>query len=193
MSSLNTNNNYYSMQILTGIAVSGLFVTLFMGQKTSLSGDVGPANASIAGYSMIIGSLICLWFTSFYLVNKETMTASVWQTIIGIVALSMPVILTLASVAGLLSLNIIYKERINKGRVSNDYSQFRGISLFLLVLQLGLTLSYLKDKISQVTTSSKIYQILSSQVSLVSYLVAIINYIILGIMLISIKYMSTDG
>jgi hypothetical protein len=181
------------MQILTGIAASGLFVTLFMGQKTSLSGDVGPANASIAGYSMIMGSLICLWFTSFYLVNKETMTASVWQTIISIVALSMPVILTLASVAGLLSLNIIYKERINKGRVSNDYSQFRGISLFLLVLQLGLTLSYLKDKISQVTTSSKIYQILSSQVSLVSYLVAIINYIILGVMLISIKYMSTDG
>jgi hypothetical protein len=65
------------MQILTGIAVSGLFVTLFMGQSPSLSGDTGPANASIAGYSMIMGSLICLWFTSFYLVNKETMTNSI--------------------------------------------------------------------------------------------------------------------
>lgn len=193
MSSLNPNNNYYSMQILTAIAASGLLVALFMGQKPSLNGDVGPANASIAGYSMIMGSLICLWFTSFYLVNKETMTNSIWQTIINVLALSTPVLLTLASVAGILSLNIVYKDRINKGRVSNDYSQFRGISLFLLVLQLGLTLSYLKDKISQITTSSKIYQILSSQISLLSYLVAIVNYVILGIMLISIKYMSTDG
>ena len=65
--------------------------------------------------------------------------------------------------------------------------------MFLLVLQFGLTLSYLKDKISQITSSSKIYQILSSQLSFVSYLVAIVNYLILGIMLISIKYMSTDG
>lgn len=193
MSSLNKNTNYYDIQILTGIIVAGMLVSLFMGQNISKSGDIGPANASIWGYGMVGGSLLCLWFTTFYLINKETINSSIWQVITKLIALSMPVILTLGSIAWLLSFNIIYKDRINKGRVSKDFTTFSGVSLFLLIIQLAITLNYLKDKIGEQSLSSKLYQILSSQLAVISYLVAVVNYTILGLMFITLEYMSTDG
>lgn len=198
MSSLKSNDNYYDTKIFTGLALSGVLVKLFMGQNTSDSGDSGPANAAIWGYGIVGASLLGLWFSTFYLVNKETMNKSIWQIISIITALSMPVILVLGSIAWLLSLNIIYKSRINKGLVSSDYSKFSGISTFLLILQLIITFSYLNDKNKSIQTTgsstmSKIYQIMSSQIALVSYLFAIINYVVLAIMLISLKYLSTDG
>ncbi|MEX0598798.1 MAG: hypothetical protein WD512_20105 [Candidatus Paceibacterota bacterium] len=198
MSSLKSNDNYYDTKILTGVALSGLLVKLFMGQNTSDGGDSGPANASIWGYGIVGASLLGLWFNTFYLVNKETMNKSMWQIISVIIALSMPVILALGSIAWLLSLNIIYKDRINKGLVSSDYTKFNGISTFLLILQLIITFSFLNDKnsstqMSPSSASSKIYQIMSSQMALVSYLFAIINYVVLAIMLITLKYLSTDG
>jgi hypothetical protein len=193
MSSLKSNDNNYNVKILTGIAISGLLVKLFMGQIPSSNGETGPANASIWGYGIVGAALLGLWFNAFYILNKETMNKSFWQTISTILAISMPVILTLGSIAWLLSLNILYRERINKGLVAKDYKQFSGISTILLIMQLMLTFSYLKDKITQYTSSSDISRILSSQVSLVSYLFALVNYVVLGVMLITLKYMSTDG
>jgi len=193
MSSLKSSDNNYNVKILTGIAISGVLIKLFMGQIPSDSGVTGPANSSIWGYGIIGFALLGLWFNTFYLVNKETMNQPFWPTITTILALSMPVILTLGSIAWLLSLNIAYRERINKGLVANDYKQFSGISTILLIMQLIITFSFLKDKISQVSSPSKIYQLLSSQMALVSYLFAIVNYVVLGVMLISLKYMSTDG
>jgi len=199
MSSLKSIDNYNDVKILTGIAVSGIIIKLFMGQSTSDSGASGPANASIWGYGIVGASLLGLWFNTFYLANKETMNKSIWQIINIIISLSMPVVLTLGSIAWLLSLNIIYKDRINKGLVSTDYSKISGISTFLLILQLIITFNYLKDKNSVILIASaaspvsKITQILSSQMALLSYLFAIINYVVLTIMLITLKYMSTDG
>jgi hypothetical protein len=199
MGSLKSIDNYNDVKILTGVAVSGMIVKLFMGQSTSDSGDSGPANASIWGYGIVGASLLGLWFNTFYLANKETLNKSIWQIINIIISLSMPVVLTLGSIAWLLSLNIIYKDRINKGLVSTDYSKISGISTFLLLLQLIITFNYLKDKNSVIQIASaaspvsKINQILSSQMALLSYLFAIINYVVLTIMLITLKYMSTDG
>lgn len=187
------NNTGYDIAILSGLAIIGIIVK-FAFQKTSKTGIDGPATASIWGYGIIIISLIGMLFVTFSLATKEKMNQSAFELFKNILTSSMPVLFIIMLVLWSIFINITYKEQINKGSVSKDYTTFGYVSTALLVIQLMTIFKYLRDTISINNSSeSKYKNILSESLISISYLIGTFNLIIIGFMQVILDYLSTDG
>jgi hypothetical protein len=202
MSSLKSNDTSYDINILTGIAIAGIIMKVFLYQTTSETGDVGPANSSIWGYGVIFISLLGILYVTFSLASKSEMESGVVEFMKAIYNSSFPVLFFMGLIIWLIVMNISYQSRINKGQVSNDYYKFGFISTFLIALQLLIILKYVRDKMgmSQNASSSgssnmlsNMFNQLSLQMASIGYAVGTINYAIVAIMQIILEYFSTDG
>lgn len=202
MSSLKSNDTGYDINILTGIAIAGIIMKVSLYQNTSQTGDVGPANSSIWGYGVILISLLGILYVTFSLASKSEMQTGISGFIKTIYNSSFPVLFFMGLIIWLITMNISYQSRINKGHVSNDYYKFGFISTFLIALQLLIILKFVRDKMgaSQTTSPSSSSNILSNmfnqlslQMASIGYAVGTINYAIVAIMQIILEYFSTDG
>lgn len=201
MSSLKSNDTNYDINILTGIAISGIIIKVFFYQNTSEYGDVGPANSYIWGYGITLLSLIGILYVTFSLASKSAIQSGIIEFMKAIYKSSFPVLFLIGIIIWLIVMNISYQSRINKGQVSNDYYKFGFISTFLIVLQLLIILKFVRDKmgISQNISSNSrniianIFNQLSLQMTYIGYAVGTINYVIVIIMQIILEYFSTDG
>lgn len=200
MSSLKSNDTGYDVNILTGIAVVGILLKLFLNQNTSQTGDVGPANSSIWGYGVVLIALFGILYVTFSLATKDEMQSGVFDFLKITMKSSFPVLFLMGSITWLITMNISYRERINKGHVSNDYYKFGYISTALITLQIIIILKYVQDKLKfkTVTTTSttplsNVLNAFAAQMASIGYAVGTINYAIVAIMQIILEYFSTDG
>lgn len=201
MSSLKSNDTSYDINILTGIAIAGIMMKVFLYQNTSETGDVGPANSSIWGYGVIFISLLGILYVTFSLASKSEMESGVVEFMKAIYNSSFPVLFFMGLIIWLIAMNISYQSRINKGQVSNDYYKFGFISTFLIALQLLIILKFVRDKMSSIqstpttpsTPLSNVFNAFASQMASIGYAVGTINYAIAAIMQIILEYFSTDG
>jgi hypothetical protein len=196
------NDTTYDIVILAGLAITGLIVKLAFKQKTSESGLEGPANASVWGYGIMVISLLGLLFVRFSLANKESINLSSYELFKTLLTSSVPVLFIIMLLIWLILMNITHKEQINKGYVSKDYEKFGFISIALLVLQIGLLFkTFYSQSRSNSTTNgltsesvlSKMLILMNSQLITLTYLIGIINMIIIGFMQVMLEYLSTDG
>ena len=139
-------------------------------------------------------------FVTFSLATKETLNLGSLQLFKTILTSSLPVLFIIMLVLWSIFINITYKEQINKGKVSKDYNTFGYVSIALLTIQLITIFKYLRDKTINLnsvskndTLLSKASELLNSQLISISYLIGVINLIVIGFMQVILDYLSTDG
>jgi hypothetical protein len=191
MASALKNNTGYDIAILTGLSIIGIIVKLAV-QKTSQTGIDGPATASIWGYGIISISLIGMLFVTFSLATKDQINKSSFELFKNILTSSMPVLFIIGLVLWNIFMNITYKEQINKGRVSKDYTTFGYVSTALLTIHLITIFKYLKDKLD-IIKGNVLVNALSESLIPISYLIGTFNLIVIGFMQVILDYLSTDG
>lgn len=200
MSSLKSNDTGYDVNILTGIAFAGIVIKILLYQNKSETGDVGPANSAIWGYGVVLIALLGILYVTFSLATKSEMQNGVIQFLKIIFKSSFPVLFLIGLITWLITMNISYRTRINKGHVSNDYYKFGYVSSALIILQLIIIIKFVRDKMNSIRSTSTISSPLSnalnafsSQMASIGYAIGTINYAIVIIMQIILEYFSTDG
>jgi hypothetical protein len=205
MTSLKSNDNIYDSNILTGIAIVGIAIKLFFYQNTSQDGVDGPANSVIWGYGVVIIALIGILYITFALATKSNMQDSIIGFIKTIFGSSFPIIFLLGLLTWIITMNISYKSRINKGQVSKDYYTFNYVSSILIIIQIMIMLNYIRNSIylsnamkSDAVENVKnnivtIFSEKTTQMATVGYAIGSVNYVIVGILQVILDYFSTDG
>jgi len=149
------------------------------------------ANDSIV-YISIIG--YCLIVLSFSLIianifnNTLSLTGGRMSTFLPMFLTNIgPFLLNIGIVLFLLSLNIIYKDRINSGHLLDSYYSFSRLAIFMIFIQMTIFYSGMKTK------SYKQDHKLPSIYTSFSYLVGIVLLYISIIIQTILKYYTTDG
>ena len=68
MSAVQCKNSYITNNLI-GFSLVGVIIKLFFNSNTTADGSSGPANASIWGYGVIIGTIFTAIFLSFALLS----------------------------------------------------------------------------------------------------------------------------
>ena len=194
--SLYTNAKYDTavMMIFTFV---GLVVKVFFAQPVSADGSTGPANATIWGYGIIALALFCSIFIKYALsskiniTTKLTSTTSIITFIGGLLKQIMPISVVFGILVWTILLNSMFLVQINKGEVTPTYNNLSWTSSLLIFFQLMLVFKIVIDQLNlNESSSNKNYD---TQLSALSYLIGTINFIMIGIMNMSLVFFSTDG
>lgn len=136
----------------------------------------------IVGYIAIMFGLILLFLPSSKLfLNNQILKGP--KNVLGFIISSMPLVLTIGVLLYITILTFIFKDRIVKGRVANEYYIYSRVSSFLIALQLCYILYYI----------IKSFKYKTHQSSINIYILTTVNFIIIGIINIILKLFSTDG
>lgn len=193
----------YEIYTLSGIALFGLLLKIFISKK-SFDGLQGPADATIYGYSITLLSTVLLLIYIYWLSSKEAMKETPLVSAIKMFSNSLPVLVFISVLIWSIVINSIFKTKINKGYVTNDYDKFQIISTILIVFQFLIIIKYIinltvgnetknNSSITYNVELNKLIDTFGKILPTFSYLFAVVNYIILGIIHISLEYFTTDG
>jgi hypothetical protein len=98
-----------------------------------------------------------------------------------------PFILLMGILSFTLYLLITFKNKINSGNISNSYNLFSKLSLAFILIQIYITYNGMqKQSFKETNALPKIY-------SAFSYLIGVINILIVATLASILKYFSTDG
>ena len=184
MSAVQCKNSYITNNLI-GFSLVGVIIKLFFNSNNTADGSSGPANASIWGYGVIVGTIFTAMFLSFALLsNKPTLDNNILEFTKGLVVNSFPSLLTLIILVWILGLNMTYYKKINQGRISEEYDQFSWISTLFIMIQLVALFYLLQSQTCGGDSATSKY---------VVYGTSFINLILLSFMNTILKYFSTDG
>lgn len=141
----------------------------------------------IAGYSVLILSIMMILIVLFNGILKTTSNSSTLQVLYTILMSTGPFILMLSIVGFVLYLLIKYYNKISSGQISSSYNSFNNIIVMLIFLQVYLVYNNIDNDSFEM--SGKISKVTSSIIYLLGLLTTICSinlYIIL-------KYFTTDG
>ena len=180
----------YDIKIFSTLAIAGVLVKMFFGNA---SGEL--ATASITGYSFSLFALFGLMVSGFALAYREQMVGTIKDFLIELYKNSFPTILISVILGILIYENITFYDIINEGKVADEYYQFSGVSSFLILIQIGITLYYFLDKIESLHDKqhSGIFNAIATQIVYILSILAILNLFIVGLLYVILKYFSTDG
>ena len=163
--------------IYTSLVIVGSIILLLSFVITSSS----IAYVSIVGYCLIIFSILLIIANMFTTIIKKT--GSKLTTFLPIFLNNTgPFILNIAIIIFLLSLIIVYTDKINSGRLPGLYYSFSQLALFLVLIQIAIfyygvnTDSYLYN-----TKLPVIYSSFSYLVGVINVYIAVIIQIVLRI------------
>lgn len=208
-------NIRFNANFMLLLVVIGISIKLFFGQSISEDGLSGPANAVIWGYGGAFIGIICLIFIILAFYDSDTMKdlskKSVYDSGKNIISeilekgyinddkkffpIIISLVLFLVILLWTILLNVKYYKQINQGRVSLSYLNavymstilliFQVIVLFRLVYSL-FNYTFGKSKRDQENTTSR-------RMAFFTYLISLVNVILLGTASIDLIYFSTDG
>ena len=186
----------YDISVMMIFAAIGIIIKLFFAQTPSADGSTGPANATIWGYGVVAMSMLCTIFIKYALgsggeilterVGKEGALKFVW----GLVKQIIPVTVVFGILIWTIILNATFITQINKGEVSPTYSNLSWTSSFLILFQLMLVFRIVLSELRHGEDENTAKEI---QLEALSYLLGTLNFVMLGIMNISLVFFSTDG
>ena len=97
-------------------------------------------------------------------------------------------------------MNVVNYDKITSESVPDDFLTFLNIANFILIVQFICLKYYISDQLSATknaiegnVAASKLGQITSSYSTMSLYLFSTMNFIVLGICQVIIKYYTTDG
>ena len=187
----------YDITIMMVFTVIGIVVKMFFGQPISADGSTGPANATIWGYGIIALSLFCTIFIKYALSSKADLMTRIGSStspigfITGLAKQIMPITVVFGILAWTILLNSMFLEQINKGKVTPTYMNLSWTSSLLILFQLMLVFKIVKDELNPTQVGQ--LKSFDSQLSALSYLLGTVNFVMLGIMNMSLVFFSTDG
>lgn len=174
------------------------FLTIIVGFIVSFI-DVKGA---IAGYSLIIASLIGLVVIIFALLNREEEKRSGFFALLKfLLGHSMPVLIIIGLVSWVLSIYISHYERLEKGDIPNEFKQFSVVSTILFFIELALLYGFFRRQFMETkliqkgdnSIMAKSIELISSQSTMLLYLLTSVSAISIGIMQTIVNYYLTDG
>jgi len=183
------------------VAVVGLCIKIFFTAKISPDGKSGPANAVIYGYGIVALAILTVVFISYgvhdrigKIENKEKM-ASILVFLKSFLTSSAPSILTIIALVWIISLNITYYSKINKGMVAAEYFQLSTGTSYVFLFQVICLFQYLKlfIQIKTKTATDPDAEKTQDRIAFTTYFATILNFIVIGIMTIILQFFSTDG
>ncbi len=196
----------YVMVVLGGLSIVGLMVTFFFSGESTSDGSSGPASATVWGYGLVSISIACLMFMSFALTNKINQrlnNSSGSELAWALLKQASPLFLLLIIVSWIAGLNMTYWERINKGEVPAEYTQFFTLSSIITTLEIILLMKWLNETMAiahqqpsaQGGSDADIKKRTAEgdQMRYISYLMSLLNFVFAGMMTIVLRYFSTDG
>jgi hypothetical protein len=158
------------------------------------------------GYGLVALAVACLMFVGFALTSKvqRRLPKPMVEFASDLVQQSMPLFLLLIVVGWIVGLNVTYWDRINKGEVPAEYTQFAKLSAIMIGFEIVLLMKWLNEEMAVVASGKRsgskgqdpaeqtqIAQ--GDQIRYVSYLMSGLNFVLAGMMTIVLKYFSTDG
>ena len=165
----------------------GLIIKLFFGTRTSKTGDSGPATAAIWGYGTIALSLVGLLLITISLATKHQSIHDTTFTD------SIPLLLIIFVLSWIIGIYMNYYKRINQGDVAVEFYKYSNTSIVFVILQLMLVFNSIRQKMHAVDTPNnktleQIQELLGEQLTTISYLFTLINFIIAGIMQVILEF-----
>ena len=143
--------------------------------------------AALAGYSLLIMSIMLILIILFNTILKTTANSSMFQTFLTILMTTGPFLLMLGTIGFLMYLTIFYMTPIIEEHVSPNYYGFNNTANILLLLQIYLIYQNISNPIFENT--GKISKITSGLLYLFGLLTLSCSLIIFTIL----KYFRTDG
>ena len=204
------NNEKYDVNNFMALSLIGILVKLFFGSQISKDGLSGPATSTVWGLGIIGFSLIGMLLISVSLAIHAGSGSP--KNIEPIIQDMLPVILMIIVIALIVGMNLSYYERINKGKVAEEYFKYANTSTIFVIVQLALVFNSLRQKFKYVgeikdfksihphdhltgdqNVIDRINKLLNTHVSSISYIITLINFIMVGIMQIVLQFFTTDG
>jgi len=191
----------YVINSMLLVSIVGMCIKIFFGNNTSIDGTYGRANATIYGYGIVAFAVLTVMFVSFAIhdriarIENKTGIAGIFDFIKSFINSSAPSILTIMILGWIITLNILYYERINKGKVATEYYQLSAGTSFLFLFQIICLFQYLKLYINIKTRKNGNDNDAQTQnrIAFATYFISIINLIVAGMMTIILTFFSTDG
>jgi hypothetical protein len=191
----------YVINSMMLIAVVGMCVKIFFSSEFSKDGSYGPANSVIYGYGIVALSVLTIIFISYAIHDRvgtieRGKPPSILQFLKAFLTSSAPSIFVIIELGWLISLNVSYYTKINKGMVAPEYYQLLSGTSFIFVFQVVCLFQYLKlyikGKADPKNTGANAIQD-QSRIAFATYFMAAINLIVIGMMTIILQFFSTDG
>ena len=184
----------FDFNIMLLISFVGIFINVMFENTSLKNSNVGTASASIIGYSLVFISILSLLFVQIALAKGDSFDESFLPFLSKILFSSMPAILMLMIVGWMLYLHFKYYDRINDGKLADDYYTASLISSILQVLQIVVLFKYFSGSIDNVSNGDDSFNgALESNITSLTYLLTITNIMFIGIINIILEFFATDG
>ena len=180
------NQKNFSFIVMGVIAFVGLVIKMTFGTSSTKDGIDGPASSSVYGYGIVAFSILSGIFLSFSLASNEKLDTESNEVVAFFKLLikhSLHPILLFIVLLWIISINVNYYTRINKGNVTKEYFQFSTLSNILIILQIIILFIFLNEKTGERKT----------QMAQLLFILASFNLVFAAMMNIVVKYFSTDG
>ena len=161
---MNDKEKIYVKNIIICIIILGIFIKNFL---YLIVPDIKNAIASIVGYSLVLGSIFMLIFIQI----ENT-------PILKFLKEKIPYFLIVLLLSFYISLNIQFFDKINSKNLSQQYNLIEPLSSFMILLQLYFIHEYVNGK---------------ERFKTLSYVITPLNFALIGIMYINLRYFLTDG
>ena len=174
----------YDVHIVFGFTIVGIILMLVLGKN----------NGGLWGYGTIVFSLFGLLV--FEMAYRSRNTKKGISAVFDVLKHGGPIILIIVCVAWLLALNIIYRSTIESDALPQEYKSFQTLGFIILLTQLYLLYKYLNNDMKSGTGNdmlSKIYSLMSKNLSWLMLLLSIVYLLIIGIMQVILQFFTTDG
>lgn len=185
-----SDEDTYNTRNVLALCIIGVIIKLMFGNNYTQDGSNGPASSSLWGYGLASMAIFFLMFIQLHH-SIKTGSGAVEGTLMNklkymysIVADILPTLFMFVVLSWLVLLNYQYYNKINTGNVASEYKQFSNMSSVMVLFQIAILFKYIYSKNNKTE---------ASKYSSVSYLVALLNIVFIGMMNIIILYFSTDG
>jgi hypothetical protein len=180
------NQKNFSFIVMGVIAFVGLVIKLTFGTSPTENGTDGPASSTVYGYGIVAFAILSGIFLSFSLASNEKPSSESNEVVAFFKLLikhSLHPILLFIVLMWIISINVNYYTKINKGNVTKEFFQFSTLSNILIILQIIILFIFLNEK----TEGRK------TQMAQLLFILASFNLVFAAMMNIVVKYFSTDG
>jgi len=150
-------------------------------------------SAFVTGFSIIALAIILILVQIFIIIFKNNPNPDFYTFIKIVLNNTGPFIVLLSIIGFLLFIIISNKDKIINNNVSSDFYIFNNISIILLLVQIYIVYSNIKEINANNTNNTNNINYLTKLSKYLIYLIGLLNFISSIILFVILKYYTTDG
>lgn len=144
--------NWYSSIYNSFIIASIISFVIYFFSSSNIA-----LGALISGYCLLVLAIIMILYIVLYNLMLANQNNNYFTTLLNMLMTCGPFLLMLYIVGFVLYLLITYKQRLIKGRISNNYITFNNITIIMILLQIyTIYININNDKFEKTKTLSKV-------------------------------------